>query len=182
MHRSCPTQVAELNAGLCIRSSTCGGAPSLRYPTKQVMLVPGIFACSNLSFYPLAEQSVQVVNKLDGFFDWVSQHAHEQQLNLTHSFVCVCVCVCVCVFVCVFLCVSCVRVGLLARRPFAANVHAFFFLPSWFTSPTNFLLPTRQNPSRASQALRRGTSTIGPRPSMVRLATWSLVPWPCPMW
>ena len=44
--------------------------PNLR-PHQQVMLVPGIFACSNQSFYPLEQQSLQVVTKLDAFFEWV---------------------------------------------------------------------------------------------------------------
>lgn len=39
-------------------------------PHQRVMVVPGVFACSNLSYYPLAAQSVQMVAKLDGYFEW----------------------------------------------------------------------------------------------------------------
>ena len=39
-------------------------------PHQRAMVVPGVFACSNLSYYPLAAQSVQMVAKLDGYFEW----------------------------------------------------------------------------------------------------------------
>ena len=39
-------------------------------PHQRAMVVPGVMACSNLSFYPLAMQSTQIVAKLDGYLEW----------------------------------------------------------------------------------------------------------------
>lgn len=38
--------------------------------TYQALLVPGTFACSNTTFYPLADQYSQVAGKLQAYFDW----------------------------------------------------------------------------------------------------------------
>ena len=54
--------------------------PNLQ-PHQQVILVPGIFACSNLTFYPLEKQSVQVVDKLSAFFEWVRCYPASQPLS-----------------------------------------------------------------------------------------------------
>jgi hypothetical protein len=37
---------------------------------QQVLLVPGIFACSNLTYFPLENQSTNLVKKLDGYMTW----------------------------------------------------------------------------------------------------------------
>ena len=34
------------------------------------MLVPGTFACSNVSYFPLDQQARNNVDKLQGYFDW----------------------------------------------------------------------------------------------------------------
>ena len=38
---------------------------------QQVMLVPGTFACSNLTYFPIEQQVTNNVDKLQGYFDWV---------------------------------------------------------------------------------------------------------------
>eukprot|EP01051_Picozoa_sp_SAG22_P015285 SAG22_NODE_1973_length_3224_cov_1.443840_3_plen_179_part_00 len=40
---------------------------------QQVLVVPGTFACSNLSYFQLDEQAKNVVAKLDGYWSWVQQ-------------------------------------------------------------------------------------------------------------
>ena len=37
---------------------------------QKVMLVPGTFACSNLTYFPLDGQAKNLVEKLDGYFEW----------------------------------------------------------------------------------------------------------------
>ena len=46
--------------------------PNLR-SHQQVMLVPGVFGCSNTSFYPLEAQSAQIVRKLQLYFEWARE-------------------------------------------------------------------------------------------------------------
>ena len=43
------------------------------HPHQQVMLVPGTFACSNLSYFPLDDQAKNNVEKLEGYFSWAKQ-------------------------------------------------------------------------------------------------------------
>ena len=38
---------------------------------QQVLVVPGTFACSNLSYFPLEQQAKNVVDKLDGYWAWM---------------------------------------------------------------------------------------------------------------
>ena len=40
---------------------------------QQVLVVPGTFACSNLSYFPLEQQAKNVVEKLDGYWAWMQQ-------------------------------------------------------------------------------------------------------------
>jgi hypothetical protein len=39
-------------------------------PWQRAVLVPGLFACSNLSYYPLYLQEAQMVAKLDAYYQW----------------------------------------------------------------------------------------------------------------
>ena len=43
------------------------------HPHQQAMLVPGTFACSNLSYFPLDDQAKNNVEKLEGYFSWAKQ-------------------------------------------------------------------------------------------------------------
>ena len=51
---------------------------------QQVMLVPGTYACSNLSYFPLDEQAKNVVDKLDGYFDWAKANKRIAGFNPWH--------------------------------------------------------------------------------------------------
>ena len=42
-------------------------------PSQRVMLVPGTFACSNVTFMPLAESTKNVVAKLNAYLVWAKQ-------------------------------------------------------------------------------------------------------------
>eukprot|EP01065_Artemidia_motanka_P030206 TRINITY_DN36218_c0_g1_i1.p1 TRINITY_DN36218_c0_g1~~TRINITY_DN36218_c0_g1_i1.p1 ORF type:complete len:303 (+),score=119.28 TRINITY_DN36218_c0_g1_i1:54-911(+) len=42
-------------------------------PGQQVLLVPGTFACSDVKFFPLKDQSKNVVEKLQAYFDWAKE-------------------------------------------------------------------------------------------------------------
>eukprot|EP01046_Picozoa_sp_COSAG06_P037036 COSAG06_NODE_4140_length_4533_cov_3.136446_7_plen_87_part_00 len=37
---------------------------------QQVLLVPGTFACSNLTYFALDDQAKNVVDKMEGYFKW----------------------------------------------------------------------------------------------------------------
>lgn len=37
---------------------------------QKAMLVPGTFACSNLTYFPLDAQAKNLVDKLEGYFAW----------------------------------------------------------------------------------------------------------------
>jgi hypothetical protein len=38
---------------------------------QRVLLVPGTFGCSNLSYFPIEGQARNVVDKLEGYFQWM---------------------------------------------------------------------------------------------------------------
>jgi len=48
------------------------------------MLVPGIFACSNLTYFPLDEQAANLVDKLDGYFEWAKTDTRIAGFNPWH--------------------------------------------------------------------------------------------------
>jgi hypothetical protein len=54
------------------------------HPHQQVMLVPGTFACGNLSFFPLEAQAQNVVAKLRGYFDWAKADKRVAGFNPWH--------------------------------------------------------------------------------------------------
>jgi hypothetical protein len=54
------------------------------HPHQQVMLVPGTFACGNLSFFPLEAQAQNVVAKLQGYFDWAKADKRVAGFNPWH--------------------------------------------------------------------------------------------------
>ena len=58
--------------------------PSLQ-PHQQVLLVPGVFGCSDqLSHFPLAAQEQHVIDKLDGYFSWAKAEKNIAGLNGWH--------------------------------------------------------------------------------------------------
>ena len=48
---------------------------------QQVLLVPGTFACSNLTYFPLEGQAKNLVDKLDGYFKWSKAEKRIAGLN-----------------------------------------------------------------------------------------------------
>merc|ERR1712137_195063 len=51
---------------------------------QQVMLVPGTFACSNTTYFPLDAQARNVVEKLDGYFSWAKNDTRVGGFNPWH--------------------------------------------------------------------------------------------------
>jgi hypothetical protein len=51
---------------------------------QKVMLVPGTFACSNLTYFPLDGQAKNLVEKLDGYFDWAKSDERIAGFNPWH--------------------------------------------------------------------------------------------------
>ena len=156
-----------------------GMFPNLR-SHQQVMLVPGIFACSNTSWYPLEEQSVQVVNKLEGFFNWVRIHVlntfvDTPAASTTSEF-------------------AQFPPPLSVARLCPASPQVFSKFKS-FQNQSNhcglltvggimvfWLVLVMSRPSQNHELLDSppGTSTTGQAPNMVRRVICVLVPLPCP--
>jgi hypothetical protein len=51
---------------------------------QQVMLVPGTFACSNLTYFPLEQQAQNNVEKLSGYFEWAKADKRIAGMNPWH--------------------------------------------------------------------------------------------------
>ena len=48
------------------------------------LAVPGAFACSNLSFAPLAQSDREVAQKLEEYFDWAKEDPRIAGMNPWH--------------------------------------------------------------------------------------------------
>ena len=51
---------------------------------QKVMLVPGTFACSNLTYFPLDDQAKNLVDKLEGHFEWAKKDDRIAGFNPWH--------------------------------------------------------------------------------------------------
>lgn len=54
------------------------------HPHQRALLVPGIFACSNTSWFPLAQQEAIMLKKLDGYFHWAQNDSRIAGFNGWH--------------------------------------------------------------------------------------------------
>ena len=51
---------------------------------QKVLLVPGVFGCSNLKYFPLAAQEKNLVDKLTGYFEWAKADTRISGFNPWH--------------------------------------------------------------------------------------------------
>ena len=53
-------------------------------PHQKIFVVPGTFACSNLTYMPLAKSSRSVVEKLKAYFAWAKEDPRVAGINPWH--------------------------------------------------------------------------------------------------
>eukprot|EP01051_Picozoa_sp_SAG22_P010923 SAG22_NODE_1014_length_6027_cov_3.998988_6_plen_155_part_00 len=57
-------------------------------PHQQALIVPGLFGCSNTSWFALAEQQKILLQKLEGYWSWAVSEQRIGGINPVRSFVC----------------------------------------------------------------------------------------------
>jgi len=60
---------------------------------QQVLLVPGTFACSNLTYFALDDQAKNVVDKMEGYFKWAKAEKRIAGFNPWSAHLCL-LCAC----------------------------------------------------------------------------------------